>query len=89
MLVKLSKSKKFANDYKKYQNFIIENSNPKATQLVSKLCEELTMLANKIDVLHESSHNGVVRPALAKDLRDQLINCKRKIDKILKDSKYL
>lgn len=89
MLVKLSQSKKFASDLERYKTFISKNKNSKAVSLVKKHYEELITLANKIDTLHSSEFNGVIKPSLARDVREDLISCKRKIDKIIEDSKYL
>jgi hypothetical protein len=86
MLTNLKDSERFQKEYKLYKNkinkILIPHAKERATVLLSKLKEQ----CNLVDEGHNSRNNGNIKPTSVRDNIFLLIEIRKELNQIIKDS---
>ena len=88
-MLKLSDSQKFKAEYKQYQIAIERMTQPEAKNKGQILLNKLRSECLLIDQAHSYDNNINIDPRLVRENIDQLVEIRRQLNQLIKDSKGL
>lgn len=83
-MLELIKSERFQNEYQMYQTKIKNITNDEARNQAANLLKELVNEIKKLDIQHQDMFSGNKMPMGLSDVRTNVINIRKKLDKICK-----
>lgn len=86
MLPKLSKSQRFLDEIKMFKLKADLLSNEDIKNSVYKKIFELKKLAENIDIAHDTSLSGMIRPTLMDDTKREMTQLRRSIKQLLESA---
>ena len=86
-MLKLTNTDRYQKDYKRYMLAINKIKNPTAKQKANELLIQFKTHSNIIDEGHSSRNNGNIDPRALRNNVLSLVEIRRKLDKLIQDSK--
>lgn len=86
-MLRLQDTNKFSHDIRRYQKEITLINNTYAKERALTLLVELKSQCNLIDEAHNSRNNGYIDPRRVRDNVEQLVEIRKELDNLIKDSK--